>query len=157
MIKVIGIGDYAVSSSEEDTIKTFALGSCVALVIYCPDYKKLGMVHIALPDSSIVRNEINKYKEGYFADIAVPLLFNKVCGGFINYKKEYKVSIYGGALSMNKNDIFNVGLKNLVKIREILCENNVEFDFSNTGGNYSRTIEIDVMTGTPIISKQLMS
>lgn len=157
MIKVIGIGDYAVSSSEEDTIKTFALGSCVALVIYCPNNKKLGMVHIALPDSSIVRNEINNYKEGYFADIAVPLLFNKVCGGFINYKKEYKVSIYGGALSMNKNDIFNVGLKNLVKIREILFENNVEFDFSNTGGNYSRTIEVDVKTGTPIISKQLIS
>ncbi len=156
MIKVIGIGDYAVSSCEEDTIKTFALGSCVALVIYCPNFKKLGMVHIALPDSSIISNVHNEYKEGYFADIAVPMLFNKVCSGFLNYKKEYKVSIFGGALSNNKNDVFEVGFKNLIKIKDILIENNIEFDFSNTGGNYSRTIEVDVKTGTPIINKQLI-
>ena len=157
MIKIIGIGDYAVSSNDEDTIKTFALGSCVALVIYCPNSRKLGMVHIALPDSSIIRNEDNKYKEGYFADVAVPMLFNKVCGGFINYKKEYEVSIFGGALSKNKNDIFNIGLKNLIKVKEILNENNVKFEYSNTGGNYSRTIEVDVKTGTPIINKQLIA
>lgn len=40
MIKVIGIGEYAVSNNEEDTIMTFALGSCAALVIYCPIIKK---------------------------------------------------------------------------------------------------------------------
>jgi chemotaxis protein CheD len=154
MKKIIGIGDYAVSSSEKDTIKTFALGSCIALVIYCPDTKKLGMVHIALPDSAIVRDKACKSKEGYFADIAVPMLFNKVCGGFINYKKDYRVSIFGGALSNNKKDVFNVGQKNLMKIKEILTNNNVSFDFSNTGGNYSRTIEVDVNTGTPIINKQ---
>lgn len=157
MIKIIGIGDYAVSSCEEDIIKTFALGSCVALVIYCPNSKRLGMVHIALPDSSIIRNEDNKYKEGYFADVAVPMLFNKVCGGFANYKKEYEVSIFGGALSKNKKDIFNIGLKNLIKIDEILIEKNVKFDYSNAGGNYSRTIEVDVKTGTPIIIKQVIT
>jgi len=157
MMKIIGIGDYAVSSNDEDTIKTFALGSCVALVIYCPNLRKLGMVHIALPNSSITRNENNKYKEGYFADVAVPMLFNKVCGGFVNYKKEYEVSIFGGALSKNKNDIFNIGLKNLIKIKEILIENNVKFDYSNTGGNYSRTIEVDVKTGTTIMNKQLIT
>jgi chemotaxis protein CheD len=156
MIKIIGIGEYAVSSNEEDIIKTFALGSCIALVIYCPNVKRLGMVHIALPDSTIIKNDDNKYKEGYFADIAVPMLFNKVCGGFINYRREYKVSIFGGALSNNKNDVFEVGFKNLIKIKDILIENNIEFDFSNTGGNYSRTIEVDVKTGTPIINKQLI-
>ena len=154
MIKIIGIGDYEVSSNEEDTIKTFALGSCVALVIYCPNVKRLGMVHIALPDSTIFYDGDNKYKDGYFADIAVPMLFNKVCGGFINYKKEYRVSIYGGALSRNKLDVFNVGPKNIIKIKEILTENNVSFDFLDTGGYYSRTLEVDVKTGTPRINKQ---
>jgi chemotaxis receptor (MCP) glutamine deamidase CheD len=111
------------------------------------------MVHIALPDSTIIKND-NNYKEGYFADIAVPMLFNKVCGGFINYKKEIKVSIYGGALSKNKEDVFNVGQKNLIKIKEILTENKVSFEYINTGGYYSRTIEVDVKTGTPIINEQ---
>lgn len=154
MVKIIGIGEYAVSSDEEDEIKTFALGSCVALVIYCPNRKILGMAHIALPDSTIIKEEINKFKYGYFADIAVPMLFNKVCGGFLNYKKEYNVSIFGGAFSKNEKDIFNVGQKNIEKIKNILTQNNVSFDFSNTGGYYSRTIKVDVKTGTPVLSLQ---
>jgi chemotaxis protein CheD len=153
MIKIVGIGDYEISSNEEDIIKTFALGSCVALVIYSQSMKRLGMVHIALPDSTITKNDDN-YKKGYFADIAVPMLFNKVCGGFLNYKKEFKVSLYGGALSKNKEDVFNVGQRNLKKIKEILTENKVSFEYINTGGYYSRTIEVDVKTGTPIINEQ---
>ena len=148
MMKIIGIGDYAVSDCEDDSIKTFALGSCIALVIYCPKEKRLGMVHIALPDSNIITDKNRKFKKGYFADIAVPMLFDKVCGGFVNYKKEYRVSIFGGALSNNKKDVFNVGRTNIIKINEILTQNNVSFESLHTGGNYSRTIEIDVKTGT---------
>lgn len=112
------------------------------------------MVHIALPDSTIIKNDSNKFKEGYFADIAVPMLFDKVCGGFINYKKEFKVSLFGGAFSKNKKDVFNVGQKNIIKIKDILSQNNVSFNSLNTGGYYSRTIEIDVKTGTEILSQQ---
>lgn len=153
-MKIVGIGDYAVSSNEQDSIKTFALGSCIALVIYCPYEKRLGMVHIALPDSTIIRDKDEKIKEGYFADTAVPMLFNKVCGGFINYKSEYRVSIFGGALSKNKNDIFNVGKKNIRKIKEILTQNNIRFDSFHTGGYYSRTIEVDIKTGAAKIDTQ---
>ncbi|MEL7647159.1 MAG: chemotaxis protein CheD [Sedimentibacter sp.] len=157
MTKIIGIGDFAVSFSEEDIIKTYALGSCVALVVYCPSLKGLGMAHIALPDSTITGPGSHGYKEAYFADKAVPLLFDKVCGGLSRYRKEYRVSIFGGALSMNKNDIFNVGLKNIVAIEEILVRNNIVFDATNTGGYYSRTVEADVRTGTPIISSCLLN
>lgn len=157
MTKIIGIGDYAISFREEDIIKTYALGSCVALVVYCPDLKRLGMAHIALPDSTIAGPGSQRYKEAYFADKAVPLLFDKVCGGLGHYKKEYRVSIFGGALSMNKNDIFNVGLKNIVTIEEIFVRNNIVFDASNTGGYYSRTVEADVRTGKPVISSCRMN
>ena len=155
MIKVIGIGEYAISNNEEDIIKTFALGSCVALAIYCPKVKKLGMVHIALPDSTIRKN--NNTQEGYFADLATPMLFEKVCNGFFNFKMEYKVYMFGGALSKNNNDVFNVGLKNIIAITNILSKNNISFDYSNTGGYYSRTVEVDVKTGTPNVSLQLMN
>ncbi|MFA9399395.1 MAG: chemotaxis protein CheD [Clostridiaceae bacterium] len=156
MIKVIGIGEYEVSHNEEDIIKTYALGSCVAVVIYSPMLKKLGMVHIALPDSRINKNENNTSKIGYFADTALPKLFNEICGGYSFNKKYYKVSLFGGALSRRKDDIFNVGLKNIVKIESILNENGIEFDSSNTGGYYSRTVEVDVRTGTIIIDRQQM-
>jgi len=57
MVKIIGIGEYAISSSEDDIIKTYALASCVGLVVYNPIAKIVGMVHIALPDSNINRDK----------------------------------------------------------------------------------------------------
>jgi chemotaxis protein CheD len=156
MIKVIGIGGYAVSNNEEDIIKTFALGSCIALVIYCPIIKRLGMVHIALPDSSIIEGTEKNLQPGYFADTAVPLIFNKTLGGFRTYSNSYKVSLFGGAHSKNGNDIFSVGLKNIIKIETILEENRIKYDSTNTGGCNSRTIQVDVKTGTPIIRLQLI-
>lgn len=156
MIKVIGIGEYEVSNNEEDIIKTYALGSCVAVVIYSAIIKKLGMVHIALPDSGISKYGKNILKIGYFADTALPILFNEVCGGYSFNRSSYKVSLFGGALSKRDNDIFNIGLKNIIKIESILNENSIGFDASNTGGYYSRTVEVDVRTGTPIIKTQIM-
>jgi len=156
MIKIVGIGEYAISNSENDIIKTYALGSCVGLVVYNPIAKILGMVHIALPNSNIDRD--NKYISlpGYFADTAVPLIFNKVLGGYSSNLNTYKVSLYGGAYSINSKDVFNIGMKNVGKIKEILISNNVSFDNSNTGGYNSRTIEVDVSSGNVIISTRPM-
>ena len=140
MVKIVGIGEYAVSNSEEDIIKTYALGSCVGLVVYNPILKILGMVHIALPSSNIDRDKKYISVPGYFADTAVPLIFNKVLGGYSSNINTYKVSLYGGASSININDMFNIGMNNVEKIKDILIKNNVSFDNSNTGGYISRTI-----------------
>lgn len=156
MVKIIGIGEYAVSDNKEDIIKTFALGSCVALVIYNPMLKRLGMVHIALPESSILKWGTNNQKLGYFADIAVPFIFQKVCNGLSNYNENFKVSLYGGASSRNGDDVFKIGQKNLIKIKSILEEKKINYDITNTGGFFSRTVEIDVATGILKIGLQPM-
>ncbi|GAB1483918.1 hypothetical protein MASR2M78_27350 [Treponema sp.] len=49
----VGIGEWAVSKSIDDVIKTYALGSCVAVIIYDAKAKVGGLIHVALPDSSI--------------------------------------------------------------------------------------------------------
>ena len=156
MVKIVGIGEYAVSNSENDIIKTYALGSCVGLVVYNPIAKILGMVHIALPNSNIDREKKYITLPGYFADTAVPLIFNKVLGGYGSNVNTYKVSLYGGAYSINSKDVFNIGLNNIEKIQDILISNNVSFNNLNTGGYNSRTIEADVKTGNVIISTRPM-
>jgi len=156
MVKIIGIGEYAISSSEDDIIKTYALGSCVGLVVYNPIAKILGMVHIALPNSNINRDNKNNFLPGYFADTAVPLIFNKVLGGYNTKINTYRVSLYGGANSINSNDVFNVGRKNIKQIQEILIDNHINFDNINTGGYNSRTIIADAKTGCVLINTQPM-
>lgn len=157
MTKIVGIGEYAVSSSADDIIRTYALGSCVAVVVYSPLRKLLGMVHIALPDSSIDKDNKSIFLPGYFADIAIPMIFNRVFGGYPSMNTIYKVSLYGGAYSKNSEDIFNVGIRNIRKIKDILIVNNIRFDSLNTGGFYSRTIEAYASNGNIIISKQPMT
>jgi len=76
MEHVIGIGEYHITNSLEDTIKTYALGTCVSLTIYCRKKKVLGMVHIALPEAT-ARSTGNP--AGYYADTVVQLLINSIC------------------------------------------------------------------------------
>ena len=50
---VVGVGDGGVSRNPDSTIVTYALGSCVAVILYDPVAKVAGMLHYMLPESSI--------------------------------------------------------------------------------------------------------
>lgn len=154
MIKIIGIGEYEISKKEEDSIKTFALASCVGLVVYNTKDKVLGMAHIVLPKTREDEDEVAKNRVAYFADSAVPLLFQKIFGKYPTDRKTYKVSLFGGASSRSKNDIFCVGARNIEEVERILNENNIVYDKQNTGGHCSRTIEAYVCDGRVTIREQ---
>lgn len=154
MMKIIGLGEYAVSDNREDIIKTYALASCIGLVIYDSKEKRLGMVHIVLPDKPRVGEEDSRKRLGFFADTAVPLLFEKVFGGYPDESRPYQVSLYGGAASNKKDDMFCIGERNLDRIEEILKENNIYYTKKNTGGRISRTIEAYVEDGKIIVYQQ---
>lgn len=154
MVKIIGLGEYMVSSNVEDSIKTYALASCVGLVVYNSKDKVLGMVHIVLPEKRDA-DGLEK-KEGFFAEMAVPLIFQKVFGRFPDDKSLYQVALYGGCSSRRPNDMFNVGERNLARVEEILRKQNIRYDKKNTGGYYSRTIEAYVKDGTVSIHTQRM-
>ena len=71
---VVGIGEYCVSNDPDDIIKTFALGSCVAVIMYDKIKKIAGLIHIALPYSEI-SDEKREKLPGYFADSGFTLLY----------------------------------------------------------------------------------
>ena len=64
----MGIGEFGVSRDGERIIKTYALGSCVAVVVYDHVRSTAGMMHVALPDSSVNADKA-KQLPGYFDDI----------------------------------------------------------------------------------------
>ena len=49
----VGVGEYATSVTPGEIVKTLALGSCVAVIMLNAKNKSVGLVHIALPESSI--------------------------------------------------------------------------------------------------------
>ncbi|NQU65674.1 MAG: chemotaxis protein CheD, partial [SAR324 cluster bacterium] len=73
----VGIGELAVSKTKGEIIKTFGLGSCVAMVVLDPKVRAVGLIHIALPDSTINLEKAKK-QPGYFADTGIPYLMHEM-------------------------------------------------------------------------------
>lgn len=149
---ILGIGDYAVTNQSEDRIKTFALGSCVALTLYSPQRKVLGMVHIALPHSGVDHGK-SRNSPGHFADTAVPLLLNKFFFEFGCSKDELEIRLFGGSRAKWENDSYNVGERNVQAVKQELDALGLEWHSVDVGGLFGRTVEMDVATGTPKVKR----
>jgi len=145
MLRIVGIGEYQISNRSEDIIKTYALGSCVAITMYSRKNKVLCMAHIVLPDSKIMR-VIGK-EAPYFADTAVPFLVNKMIKQYGCNKSDIIVYLFGGAVSRAENDVFCIGEKNVESVIKSLAKENLAYDMVNTGEHVSRTVEMYVESG----------
>lgn len=150
----IGIGEYAITDERQEIVVTHALGSCVALVLYCPKSKYTAMAHVVLPkrDSDFMRDS---KKEAYFAHDIIPKLLDFFIEDQACKKHELKVMMVGGAQAAGK-DLFKVGERNVEEVRQILQGYNLNYDDSEVLGRYSRSVQIEVETGEVTIKKQKM-
>ena len=139
----VKIADLAVSSSPR-ILSTYGLGSCVAVMLYDPVAKVGGMNHFLLPTMKTGKQDDNPAK---FSDTGIPLLIQKVERH--GAKKERLIAkVVGGANmfpSLTKNSI---GKKNVDAATETLQKNGIEIVASDTGGNWGRSIDFDLDTGT---------
>ena len=114
--KIIGIGEYWVSKTPGDAIKTLALGSCVAVIIVDHDKKSAGMIHIALPRSGINPERARK-SPGIFADTGMPAIIEAMTNlGSTKKPKTWSVKLVGGAKVMDTKNIFKIGKANSSRI-----------------------------------------
>jgi chemotaxis protein CheD len=149
---ILGIGDFGASNTPGSLVKTFALGSCVAVVLLDPKNRAVGMVHIALPDSSI--NEAKgRERPGYFADLGLPLLLQEMTRyGSAAKGRGLIVKLVGGASIMDNNDTFNIGKRNVLAIKKILWSFGMGAVAEDVGGNHSRTVSVAVNTGKVLVT-----
>jgi chemotaxis protein CheD len=152
MNKVIGIGECAISSNQEDTITTYALASCVAVTAYCQSKRAAGMVHIVLPAPAM--NEKNSDEPFYYAITGVPLMINRICSKYDCTKSELQIRLFGGAESIREKDFFKLGQKNIQMVEKVLKSMNLSYNSSETGGFISRTLDMNVATGIIMIKSQ---
>ncbi len=147
---LVGIGEIAISNKPGEIIKTMALGSCVGIVMLSKKKNIVAMAHVALPDSSINHNKRNNIP-GYFADQAIPYLLE----GLNKYGVstfDITVKLIGGSNIMDSAGIFNIGKRNVLTIRKLLWKYRLGATVEDVGGNYSRTLWVEVDTGKVFIS-----
>jgi chemotaxis protein CheD len=149
---VLGVGDYGATGNQEDTVKTYALGSCVGVMMLDTKAQVAGMIHVALPDSSI---NLKKAKEnpGYFADTGIPKLMEelKKCGSRDN-GRGLVVKMAGGANILDPNDTFSIGKRNVLAVKKILWGLGMGVVAEDIGGNFSRTVSLELTSGTVAIN-----
>ena len=144
---VLGIGDFGVSKDPGATLKTFALGSCVAVILYYPTLPAAGMIHIARPEMKVNLTRA-KEKPGFFADSGLPLLLDAMTRlGCDKKGRGMKIKLVGGASIMDDNELFNIGKRNIIAVKKLLWAKGLGAVAEEVGGNISRTVSITVGNG----------
>ncbi len=145
---IIGMADIKVSDKPEETLITYALGSCLGIVVHDPVAKVAGLLHVMLPTSQIDEAK-GKAQPAMFVDTGVPLLF-KECYRLGARKERMTVSVAGGSFSgrADSEDTFQIGKRNMLTLRKLLWKNGVLIHADDTGGmGQSRTVSVNVATG----------
>jgi chemotaxis protein CheD len=149
MAIVIGVADMAVSNKAEETLVTYSLGSCIAVITYDPTAKVGGILHYMLPEAAMDMEKAKK-KPAMFADSGIPLLF-KMSYELGATKKGIIVKIAGGSQIMDAIDAFNIGKRNYLAMRKVFARNNVKVAAEDVGGRVNRTVRLEIATGRVIV------
>lgn len=141
----VGMADMNVCSGA-DSITTLGLGSCVGVVLWDPQNKICGMVHVMLPDSTSIRNNMNVAK---FADSGIEELLKRVIAK--GARRENLVSKIAGGAKMftvnNKSEILSIGDRNVEASIKKLTELKIPIKAKDTGDTYGRTVTFYPATG----------
>jgi len=148
---VVGMGDCKVTAEPVELV-TYALGSCIAVVIWDPAAKVGGLLHFMLPDSSVDRETQGRANPYRYADTGTPLLFRQAYEKGAE-KRRLQVRLAGGASVLDDGGVFNIGRRNHAAVRKILWKAGVLVHGEDVGGTVSRTVRLDVATGRCTVSE----
>ena len=142
---VVEIADLKVSSNPEVTLVTYALGSCIAVVVHDPKQKAGGMIHYMLPLSETSPDKA-KDRPAMFADTGIPMLFHAMYA--LGCKKEnLVVKVTGGGSLYDDNGRFQIGQRNYTILRKMFWKAGVMVTAEDVGGTKSRTARLFVDSG----------
>lgn len=142
---VVGVGDCRVSNDPDNVLVTYALGSCIAVMIHDPVASVGGLLHFMLPESGLDRDKAQR-NPFMFADTGIPLLFHTAyeLGA---QKRRLVVAAAGGAQMMDQRGVFNIGKRNCLAMRKILWKAGMMVHAEDLGGLASRTVLLEVASG----------
>lgn len=142
---VVGVGDIGISSSPNYILSTYALGSCLGIVIYAPIQIISGLAHFMLPDSSM-SPERALSQPSIFVDTGMRALLKELNRlGVI--RNSLRIFLAGGASDLSESELFNIGARNIEAVKNILARENLQVTEEELGGLNNRTIHFELSTG----------
>jgi len=141
----VGIADFVVAKPP-DILRTI-LGSCIGICLFDNKNQVGGLSHIMLPKMNQNSENINKKK---YADSAIPMLLEKMLNKGAD-KAFITAKIVGGSTMFKiskDNPSSNIGQLNINGVRDVLGELNIRIIAEELGGDYGRTIDFYMDTGS---------
>ena len=145
----VGIGEYKVARNPGRLV-TLGLGSCVGIGVWDPLTQVGGLLHIMLPSSKEFNN-LKKHEK--YADLGIPMLIKELLEHGAS-RSRLTAKLAGGAQmfsGLDKNQLFNIGARNIEAARRFLKESNVIIAGEDVGGSRGRTMYLDLKTGQVLI------
>jgi chemotaxis protein CheD len=142
---VVGVGEGGVSRNPEAVITTYALGSCIAVMMHDASAGVGGMVHYMLPEST-ASPEKSQTHPWMFADTGIARLLR---GAIELGADQRRLTVYaaGGAQVIDDNGVFNIGKRNCLALRKALWKAGLTAKAEETGGTVARTVRLEVGSG----------
>lgn len=139
---VVGVGDMAIATDSNVILSTFALGSCVGVVIFDPIDRVGGLLHVMLPSSSVAVQKA-KRQPYLFADTGVEKFASMLdCMGAA--LPRCKCIIAGGASVMASGDAFKIGKQNADAVTAKLCALGIPVFKTFLGGFTNRSLHLNL-------------
>ncbi len=143
---VVGISDIKVAKGD-NTIVTYALGSCVGVCLYDEVTGVGGMLHAMLPDSN---QALEAFRPEKYVDSGIPILHRMVCRMGAD-RRRLKAKLFGGAKMFQyavSTETTDIGTANVLMARESLRRMGVALVTEVTGGEVGRTIRFNPSDGS---------
>lgn len=154
---ILGIGDHHASDRQDEIIRTYALGSCIALMLHHPAQKLAAMAHVALPASRFGVHR-RKNNPGYYADTAIACLIHSLQSLGLNTAyggNGLHAKLAGGANVLEKKFYdFEIGDRITQELHQLLAKHRIPIVASDTGGTISRTVSMETATGRVTVSSR---
>ena len=151
----VKMGGLEIIDDDTNELKTF-VGSCVAICLFDTASKVAGMAHVMLPRKN---NDLNSNKDlGKYADKAFEHLLNNLVEHGADLKR-IQAKMAGGATIFaheSETNMFNVGPRNVMALKQILKENNIPLISEDTGLNFGRWVKFHLDSGKMIVTSKMM-
>jgi len=152
---VVDIADCRVASSPSSEIVTYALGSCIAVMLVDPAAHVGGLLHFMLPDSSIDSRKASD-SPFMFADTGIPLLLRMVSR--LNPDPKRLVAyLAGGSNMMDPDNFFSIGNRNIAAAHVLLRKAEVPIRSESVGGIVTRSVGLRLENGSVWLKQQRSS
>jgi len=143
---IVGIADLKASTNPDDVVITYALGSCLGISAHDPVARVGGLVHVMTPSSALDPQRAQRAPATY-VDTGVNLLISECVRLGAQKSRIVLVAAGGAERGDGASDMFQIGRRNFVALRQALWKLGIILRRHDVGGNHPRTMSLAIGSG----------